>query len=292
MGNQKNPILTFTACLLALLIPFKALAGGWAVITLDELPSGLVAGQPVTVGFTVLQHGRTPLADLSPTVSIEGQETGASIVVAARPEGAAGHYTAELLFPVAGTWAWSIQAFSMDQPMPPLAVSAGLVERPSENPRSPSSLPLVLGIVGLACLGGALLLLLVRTRPRRALALLAAGLLLGGAGFAYAASQPSASPSPPVVSNSIDGLSPLETGQRLFVAKGCTTCHAHEGIDQTSGGAIYVDTGRDLSDFSADPQYLSRWLAEPASIRPQTEMPDLGLDQAEIEALIAFLNAE
>jgi hypothetical protein len=33
------------------------------------------------------------------------------------------------------------------------------------------------------------------------------------------------------------------------------------------------------------------WLQNPASVRPNTEMPDLDLDMAEIDALITFLSA-
>jgi hypothetical protein len=39
-----------------------ARAGGWAVTTLDPLPSAPAAGVPVVVGFTIRQHGRTPVA--------------------------------------------------------------------------------------------------------------------------------------------------------------------------------------------------------------------------------------
>jgi ABC-type sugar transport system substrate-binding protein len=44
---------------LAMLFATVAQAGGWAVITLDDLPRQIVAKQPFTIGFTVRQHGRT-----------------------------------------------------------------------------------------------------------------------------------------------------------------------------------------------------------------------------------------
>jgi len=47
------------AALLALAAP--ALAGGWAVITLDSLPKEVRAGQPLHLGFVIRQHGRTPV---------------------------------------------------------------------------------------------------------------------------------------------------------------------------------------------------------------------------------------
>ena len=46
------------ALLLSVVLAIPAFAGGWAIITLDELPTGVVAGEPLTIGFTVLQHGK------------------------------------------------------------------------------------------------------------------------------------------------------------------------------------------------------------------------------------------
>jgi mono/diheme cytochrome c family protein len=286
MKTRKIVILASAACLLALLLPGTVLAGGWAAIVLDRLPADPAAGQPLTVGFTVLQHGHTPMSDLTPTVTLENPASGESIVVNTRPDGEPGHYTAELLFPTGGIWEWSIQAFTMDQPMPPLEVSGAGQAPASPRPLLPASLPLLLGLFSLACLGGALFLLM-RTRPRWALVLLLAGLLLGGAGLASAANRTSASTSPPSGSQSL-----VETGQRLFMAKGCVTCHNHEAIERRRFDTIYVDIGPNLSDFTADPDYLRRWLADPASIRPKAGMPNLKLEPDEIEALIAFLNAE
>ena len=42
------------AVMLALVLAIPVLAGGWAVITLDELPTNVAAGEPVKIGFTVL----------------------------------------------------------------------------------------------------------------------------------------------------------------------------------------------------------------------------------------------
>src|SRR5215510_963883 len=55
--------------LFAFVVVLPVFAGGWAVITLDELPTDVVAGKSLTIGFMVLQHGRTPMTDLKPTVT-------------------------------------------------------------------------------------------------------------------------------------------------------------------------------------------------------------------------------
>lgn len=81
----------------------------------------------------------------------------------------------------------------------------------------------------------------------------------------------------------------VEHGRALFQAKGCVACHSHAAVTETGfGGGI----GPDLTELSFNPDYLSRWLADPKSIRPNTIMPDLDLDGSEIEALIAFINSD
>ena len=271
--------------LIALALPRPALAGGWAVITLDELPAQVNAGQQFSVGFTVLQHGRTPIKELSPTISARHTATGESIIVEAKPEGEIGHYTATLTLPSAGMWDWSIQAFTMDQPMPPLTVLTGTtVDAPPPQPLP--SLPLVVGYLGLVGTASALWILL-RKRVRWALALAIAGVIVSGVSFTSATNQPAEPKSPTIAT-----VSPQEIGQTLFLAKGCVTCHAHQEIQRDIDGTIFVDIGPDLSNFSADPEYLRRWLINPASIKPKTEMPALQLSDSEIDALIAFLNAE
>jgi mono/diheme cytochrome c family protein len=44
--------------------------GGWAVVTLQEVPEYLEIGKPTTISFKIRQHGRTLLDDRSPTVGM------------------------------------------------------------------------------------------------------------------------------------------------------------------------------------------------------------------------------
>lgn len=44
-------------------------SGGWAVITVEDLPTHMIAGQPVELRFKVRQHGMHPMDDLKPTVT-------------------------------------------------------------------------------------------------------------------------------------------------------------------------------------------------------------------------------
>ena len=74
-------------------------AGGWAVITLDEIPVDIVAGEPITIGFTVMQHGQTPMNDLAPTITAN-LDKDQEFTVTAEHDGKPGHYTAALTFPM------------------------------------------------------------------------------------------------------------------------------------------------------------------------------------------------
>jgi mono/diheme cytochrome c family protein len=87
--------------------------GGWAVITVEGLPEYLEAGKPTTLVFMVRQHGQTPLADLSPTVSLQPQ--GAHLAfgrssVKAVAAGAPGRYQATVTAPDTGAVRITIDA--------------------------------------------------------------------------------------------------------------------------------------------------------------------------------------
>ena len=78
------------------------------------------------IGFTVLQHGRTPMPSLEPAPTIDARHaaSGGVVTVAAIDQGPAGHYLAELALPTAGEWSWGIRAFGGGaQPMPSLVVA-------------------------------------------------------------------------------------------------------------------------------------------------------------------------
>lgn len=82
-------------------------------------------------------------------------------------------------------------------------------------------------------------------------------------------------------------------GQQLFQAKGCASCHQHGtiiGSGQFSAGWTGGSTPV-LTAYPADPAYLRAWLHDPQAIKPATLMPNLGLSDTEITALIAFLKS-
>jgi mono/diheme cytochrome c family protein len=193
-------------------------AGGWAVITVDELPNDIVVGRPVTLNYSVRQHGRTLLSGLRG--SIEALAAGQTIHEAASAGMDAGQYSVTFTLPRPGSWTITIRSgFGNNQ--------VTLVPVPVVNPG--------------------------RSAPP---------------------------------------LAAADRGLRLFVAKGCVTCHVHP--DVTGSGEVKV--GPDLGGrrFAAD--YLQRFLADPniATTRGPGgfEMPDLKLDPQEIASLVAFINGE
>ncbi len=85
----------------ALALGAETAMGGWAVITVDQLPAALEAGGTTRVEFTLRQHGVTPLDDLAPTVEIRGAG-GKRVEVPATPSGRPGSYAAQVPVPAAG----------------------------------------------------------------------------------------------------------------------------------------------------------------------------------------------
>jgi cytochrome c2 len=284
-------LLILFGLVLATAVP--AMAGGWAVITLDSLPQGVAPGAAFNIGFTVRQHGRTPLSHLDPAplVQARNESTGEVVQVTASDDGLPGHYSAEIVLPSRGKWRWGIQAFGPGpQPMPPIVVAGGgasaiaaatvptlFSAATSGEPASavPAILAAVLAAAGIA--------LAVRRRFLASgiailIAALAAGMWIGAAAPSTAVAE-AASP---------QGMD--ERGAALFLAKGCVVCHVNQDLPESEGVSISI--GPDLTRYSNDPAFLAKWLANPAAVRPAAEMPDLGLSAAEIEALIAFLNAD
>ena len=201
---------------LLLLPAITAFAGGWAAISVRDLPDHAVAGKPLTLTFSVLQHGVEPLGGLNARIEATGGVASAAATAKATPGSKVGEYTATLTLPEPGEWT--------------ITIHSGF-----GNSRV-RLLPLTVIAPG--------------TRP----AVLAAG----------------------------------EQGRRLFVAKGCITCHVHP----EARGTQSLSVGPDLTDrrFAAD--YLSQFLANPAIRQSPSgnRMPNLNLKAAEIAALVAFIN--
>ncbi len=102
------------ACFLSLALVGPAFAGGWAVVTLDTVPQGPQAGQTLSLGFMVRQHGVTPIdgayggATMIPILTARNAASGETVRAEARKAGPVGHFVVDVAFPSAGEWAWQI----------------------------------------------------------------------------------------------------------------------------------------------------------------------------------------
>jgi len=86
-------------------------AGGWAIVTLKDLPNYAVAGKPLTLTFAVRQHGVTFLSDLQPSVSATSNTSnGVSFKSPVTRGNAPGEYVTTLTFREAGEWTINIDS--------------------------------------------------------------------------------------------------------------------------------------------------------------------------------------
>ncbi len=157
-----------------------ASAGGWAMTSLDTAPYP-VAGRVLAVGFTVRQHGATP-------VNPEGQvgvdvrsASGAEQYFPARQQGPTGHYVARVRIATAGVSHWQVrQGWFAGQDLGPITVArartggAAAADHASGTTvyRAPLALRVLLPVFGVA-LGAFAVADALLARRRRSLDLIA-----------------------------------------------------------------------------------------------------------------------
>jgi mono/diheme cytochrome c family protein len=245
-------ILSATVCLalLMMLVVQPVIAGGWAVVTLKNLPTEVRVGEPVEIAFQVMQHGAHPFA-IPPgegKVVARHRASGESLEFPIQSTSFVGHYTTALTFPQAGEWSWEIQAgWFHPAAMPDLTVSGPVASAP----------PTVAG------------------EWWQVLFIQLSSFL-----------QPQVQAAPAAPAATIPD--PVAYGKALFQAKGCVTCHLHADVPTT----FSVEAGPDLTNYLVIPEYVETRLKDPKAVNPASQMPQLPLTEAEIDALIAFLSAE
>jgi len=144
-----------------------AQAGCWATAGVSPQPPH-TAGTPWNASIRIMQHGRTPLTNASPSLTIRNAETGASKTFRSESTGKAGVYRANVVFPSGGTWRYvvndgfPVRECAQTHTFAPVDITgAG---------GSSSSTWTIAGATGLAVLLGVLLFAAVRLRRRPALA--------------------------------------------------------------------------------------------------------------------------
>jgi len=104
-----------TGCLLALIAMLAltatatAAAGGWATVEMDKPVTRTEVDQPLTLDFTLLQHGMTPADWTTTYFEATNTDTGETLRVDAEAGAEAGRWTVTVAFPSAGNWDWAIQ---------------------------------------------------------------------------------------------------------------------------------------------------------------------------------------
>ena len=181
--------------------------------------------------------------------------------------------------------------------MPVLSVATPIAAPVSQQPvveTAPISTVLIVRILALV-IGLAGLVIAYQRKSRWAVGLTVICLLVGLGSFVTGSDVPESveaqSKSSAEVA-SAPSISQVELGRQLFLAKGCITCHYNSKAASESEYWT-IDMGApNLSKFSASPEALRLRLKDPASVKSDTQMPNLNLAEDEIEALIAFINSK
>jgi hypothetical protein len=210
---------------LILIAATPATFGGWAVISVQDLPEYLEVGKPATLAFAIRQHGVELMPDRSPSVILGTERAG-----------------------------WFSRG---NRTAAERGERAGLYEA-TITPADTGELLITID----ADFHGARTTLL----PVRVVA-------------AGAAAEPLPLP---------------ERGRHLFVAKGCVTCHVKADDQAMVGRSLNGGVAPNLTGRRFDAEWLTAKLADPARNRVRFNdyvvMPNLGLAEKEIAALVRYLN--
>ena len=156
-------LILFSLLAAALVPAGVASAGGWATAGVSAPPKGLSGGDTWNAQVTILQHGRTPLSGVQPTLTIRN-DAGKALTFPARPTKKPGVYLAQVKFTANGEWRYEVDDGFAGQihTFSPITVG-GTGGGDSAFPVVPS-----IGGAALVVLAAAGLLLLIRRQRRTA----------------------------------------------------------------------------------------------------------------------------
>jgi cytochrome c len=89
-----------------------------------------------------------------------------------------------------------------------------------------------------------------------------------------------------------------DNGRRLFVTTGCGGCHTLPSVPTATGVVgpnltsvvLRPTLAGDAVEMS--PDTLTRWLVDPATVKPGTSMPSVGLTEQEARDIAAFMYSQ
>jgi hypothetical protein len=134
----------------ALVVTSAASAGGWATVGIAPLADGVSSGDTWRTEITVLQHGRTPLDGLRPTLTISAETETRTFL--AKPTRKTGVYEVDVVFPRAGQWSVVVESGFGDSRLTygPVTIGGPAVAAPGGFPALP-----VAGVAGALALAAA-----------------------------------------------------------------------------------------------------------------------------------------
>ncbi len=105
---MRTMLVSLSTVLVLVVGASPAAGGGWATAGLAPPPEDVQAGDTWIARVKILQHGRTPLAGVEPTITIRNDDSGAAQTYAARPTATVGVYEARVKLPAGGTWRYEV----------------------------------------------------------------------------------------------------------------------------------------------------------------------------------------
>ena len=118
-----------------------------------------------------------------------------------------------------------------------------------------------------------------------------------GGGAQPTATKPAAGQTPGTSGGDAQGTA--DKGKELYTSKGCGNCHAAKNVPGAVGtiGPALDGIGNPTTRpnivggaLKNTPENMAKWLANPASVKPGTTMPNLNLSQTDTNNLVAFLS--
>ena len=143
-----------------------------ATASLSSTPTNVAAGQPWVVDISFATGGMVLNVDtIQPVVTIRNVQTGETKRIETQRTKVGGVYEASVVFPSAGTWAYSVTPFGVSGPSfdyPPVAIAPAAAPAPAApTPGTSGPLPVAaIGLGAVAALAAAIVVagLLVRRR--------------------------------------------------------------------------------------------------------------------------------
>jgi len=112
---MRQPLIALPlAALASLALASVAVAGGWAQVTVTDVPTDPPAGGGTPIELRVLQHGVTPVS--WPTLTVVATDATSDAVVRTEAEatGPEGSYVATIVFPSAGEWTLTFESAELE----------------------------------------------------------------------------------------------------------------------------------------------------------------------------------